>query len=138
MDNQVTVVGYVEHVSETKFVGAKGNPVQEVVVDTGTDFNSLAVIQFFGDQKTALIDGLKAGDAVRITGFVGGRKWVNPQGVTRYFGQIDGVGVERSQAAPAPTPVPQPAPANLPPPTTATPELPLPASNNTQDDDIPF
>ena len=138
MDNQVTVVGYVEHVSEAKFVGAKGNPVQEVVVDTGTDFNSLAVIQFFGDQKTALIDGLKAGDAVRITGFVGGRKWVNPQGVTRYFGQIDGVGVERSQAAPNPTPAPLPAPANLPPPTTATPELPLPSSENTQDDDIPF
>ena len=91
---------------KVKFVG-KDNQVsasfvkRELVVTTAEQYPQHILINFVQD-KCDLLDVLKVGQEVTVSINLRGREWVNPQGETKYFNDIQGWKVkgekENSQA----------------------------------------
>lgn len=102
---------------------------RELVVSTEEQYPQHISINFVQD-KCDLLNNYKAGEAVKVSINLRGREWVNPQGETKYFNDIQGWKIERLQAE---------TPAAAMPPMTAT-EAFEPATNFTEEehDDLPF
>lgn len=91
---------------KVKFIG-KDNQVsasfvkRELVVTTAEQYPQNILINFVQD-KCDLLDVLKVGQEVTVSINLRGREWVNPQGETKYFNDIQGWKVkgekENSQA----------------------------------------
>lgn len=91
---------------KVKFIG-KDNQVsasfvkRELVVTTPEQYPQHILINFVQD-KCDLLDVLKVGQEVTVSINLRGREWVNPQGETKYFNDIQGWKVkgekEESQA----------------------------------------
>lgn len=91
---------------KVKFIG-KDNQVsasfvkRELVVTTAEQYPQHILINFVQD-KCDLLDVLKVGQEVTVSINLRGREWVNPQGETKYFNDIQGWKVkgekEESQA----------------------------------------
>lgn len=91
---------------KVKFIG-KDNQVsasfvkRELVVTTAEQYPQHILINFVQD-KCDLLDVLKVGQEVTVSINLRGREWVNPQGETKYFNDIQGWKVkgekENSQA----------------------------------------
>ncbi len=113
------------------------NPVQQVsasfrkrelVVVTEEQYPQFISINFVQD-KCDLLNNFNVGDEVKVSINLRGREWVNPQGETKYFNDIQGWRVEKMNvAAPAGMPAMPPAEA-FEPATTFTEE---------EHDDLPF
>ena len=102
---------------------------RELVVATEEQYPQFISINFVQD-KCDLLNNYKVGDAVKVSINLRGREWVNPQGETKYFNDIQGWRIEKVQAN-----APQ----------AATPPMPAadafePASNFNEEehDDLPF
>lgn len=76
--------------------------------------------------KCALLDNYQLGSQVEVHFNLRGRAWVNPQGETKYFNQLEAwkLDVVSGQTTPAPV--------------TATPQTPPTDLNGTGSDDLPF
>jgi len=117
------VVGKVKYKSGDIQVSASFKK-SELVVTTDEQYPQHILIEFAQD-KCDLVDPYQIGETVKVSINLRGREWVNPQGETRYFNQIQGWKIERlSVQAPAPT-APQPK--------TFT-----PTTNEDEPDDLPF
>lgn len=62
---------------------------QELVITTQEQYPQDITIQFLQD-KILLLNDFKEGDEVTISFNLLGKKWVNPQGETKYFNSLDG------------------------------------------------
>jgi len=64
-----------------------------LVVATEEQYPQFISINFVQD-KTELLDRFAAGDEVKVSINLRGREWVNPQGETKYFNDIQGWRIE--------------------------------------------
>ena len=67
---------------------------RELVVTTDEAYPQHILINFVQD-KVDLIDKLVIGDNVKVSINLRGREWVNPQGESKYFNDIQGWRVEK-------------------------------------------
>ena len=70
---------------------------RELVVATEEQYPQFISINFVQD-KCDLLNNYNVGDAVKVSINLRGREWVNPQGETKYFNDIQGWRVEKLQA----------------------------------------
>lgn len=84
----------MEVVGKVKFIGAEQEVSasfrkRELVVATEEQYPQFISINFVQD-KTELLDRFTVGDEVKVSINLRGREWVNPQGETKYFNDIQG------------------------------------------------
>ncbi|HEX8577629.1 MAG TPA: DUF3127 domain-containing protein [Flavobacterium sp.] len=102
---------------------------RELVVTTEEQYPQYISMNFVQD-KCDLLNNFRVGEAVKVSINLRGREWVNPQGETKYFNDIQGWKIERlaTEAAPGQTP-----------PMPATPAFePAPDFKEEDHDDLPF
>jgi len=87
------VIGKVKYKSADIQVSASFKK-SELVVTTDEQYPQHILIEFAQD-KCDLIDPYNIGDNVKVSINLRGREWVNPQGETKYFNQIQGWRIER-------------------------------------------
>lgn len=92
------VVGKVKYKSGDIQVSASFKK-SELVVTTDEQYPQHILIEFAQD-KCDLVDPYQIGESVKVSINLRGREWVNPQGETRYFNQIQGWKIERLAGAP--------------------------------------
>ncbi|MCA0349225.1 MAG: DUF3127 domain-containing protein [Bacteroidetes bacterium] len=102
---------------------------RELVVTTEEQYPQYISINFVQD-KCDLLNNYAVGDAVKVSINLRGREWVNPQGETKYFNDIQGWRVEKLQAE---APV-----AGMPPMPPAEAFAPATNFNEEEHDDLPF
>ena len=81
---------------------------RELVVTTEEQYPQYISINFVQD-KCDLLNNYAIGDAVKVSINLRGREWVNPQGETKYFNDIQGWRVEKLQSETAASMPPMPA-----------------------------
>jgi translation initiation factor IF-3 len=90
------VIGKVRVVNAEQQVSASFRK-RELVVATEEQYPQYISINFVQD-KCDLLNGLNVGDAVKVGINLRGREWVDPQGDTKYFNDIQGWRVEKTGA----------------------------------------
>ncbi len=100
----------------------------------GTDYPEYISFQFVQD-KCDLLNDKKEGDAVQVLFNLKGRKWVSPQGETKYFNTLDAWQIHMDKEAPAAAPQ-VPVAAALP--QQAVPEPPVMGTVDDDDLEVPF
>lgn len=123
------VTGKIKVVNPTQQVSASFKK-RELVVATEEQYPQFISINFVQD-KCDLLDNYKVGDAVKVSINLRGREWVNPQGETKYFNDIQGWRIEKMQTE-APS---APGMAPMPP---AEAFAPATNFNEEEHDDLPF
>ncbi|WP_395062166.1 DUF3127 domain-containing protein [Flavobacterium sp.] len=79
---------------------------RELVVATEEQYPQFISINFVQD-KCDILNNFKVGEPVKVAINLRGREWVNPQGETKYFNDIQGWKVDRmASEAPAGAPMP--------------------------------
>ena len=90
------VTGKIKVVNPEQQVSASFRK-RELVVATEEQYPQFISINFVQD-KCDLLNSYNVGDAVKVAINLRGREWVNPQGETKYFNDIQGWRIERLQA----------------------------------------
>ena len=107
------VTGKIKVVNAEQQVSASFRK-RELVVATEEQYPQFISINFVQD-KCDLLNNYNVGEAVKVSINLRGREWVNPQGETKYFNDIQGWRIERLQAEqPATMPAMPPAEAFAP------------------------
>jgi hypothetical protein len=88
------VTGKIKMIDETKTVGAGGFRKRELVVTTEEQYPQHILISFVQD-KCDLLNNYNVGEPVKVSINLRGREWVNPQGETKYFNDIQGWKIEK-------------------------------------------
>jgi single-stranded DNA-binding protein len=95
------VIGRIKVINPEQQVSATFRK-RELVVVTDEQYPQFISINFVQD-KCDLLNAYHPGEEVKVSINLRGREWVNPQGETKYFNDIQGWRVERMAAhAPAP------------------------------------
>ena len=97
------VQGKIKILGETETFGTDFTK-RQLVVTTDEQYPQLISVDFLKD-KCDLLNTYKVGDSVKVSINLGGREWINPQGVAKYFNSITGWRIEKVDNA---TNVPQP------------------------------
>ena len=71
---------------------------RELVVETIEEYPQFISINFVQD-KCDVLNGYKVGDTVTVGINLRGREWVNPQGETKYFNDIQGWKISKTENA---------------------------------------
>lgn len=87
------VIGKIKVLNPEQQVSASFKK-RELVVVTDEQYPQFISINFVQD-KCDLLNSFKAGDQVKVSINLRGREWVNPQGETKYFNDIQGWRVEK-------------------------------------------
>ncbi|WP_284653723.1 DUF3127 domain-containing protein [Flavobacterium terrisoli] len=103
---------------------------RELVVATEEQYPQFISINFVQD-KCDLLNNYNVGEAVKVSINLRGREWVNPQGETKYFNDIQGWRVEKLQPE-------APAAAGMAPMPAAEAFEPATNFNEEEHDDLPF
>jgi single-stranded DNA-binding protein len=122
------VTGKIKVVNAEQQVSASFKK-RELVVATEEQYPQFISINFVQD-KCDLLNNYNVGDAVKVSINLRGREWVNPQGETKYFNDIQGWRIEKLQAE-----VPSAGIAPMPP---AEAFAPATNFNEEEHDDLPF
>lgn len=69
---------------------------QSLVVATEEQYPQFIEINFVQD-KCDLLNSYKVGDNIKVSINLRGREWVNPQGETKYFNDIQGWKIDKSE-----------------------------------------
>lgn len=93
------VIGKIKVLNPTETVGATFKK-RELVVTTEEQYPQNILIEFVQD-KCDILDKYAVGQNVKVSINLRGREWVNPQGGTKYFNQIQGWRIEATSDAPA-------------------------------------
>lgn len=102
---------------------------REVIVATEEQYPQFISINFVQD-KCDMLNNYNVGDAVKVSINLRGREWLNPQGETKYFNDIQGWKIEKTQSeTPATAMVPMP---------PAEAFAPATDFNDEEHDDLPF
>jgi hypothetical protein len=86
MENQVT--GTILVINPTQVVSDKFSK-REIVLTVGSEYPQTVPLQFIQD-KCDVLNSYNVGDEVTIGFNLKGRAWTNPQGETKYFGNLEG------------------------------------------------
>lgn len=86
------VVGKIKVVNAEQVVSASFKK-RELVVTTDEQYPQHILIEFAQD-KCDLLNKYSVGETVKVSINLRGREWVNPQGETKYFNQIQGWRIE--------------------------------------------
>lgn len=126
---EINVIGKVKFVGQEQQV-SPSFVKQELVVTTDEQYPQHILINFTQGNCSQL-DTVKIGDQVNVSVNLKGREWVNPQGETKYFNDIQGWRISSISQAPAQQ---QPAPQQ--------PTMPVNQAtsnfNEEEADDLPF
>src|SRR6187431_1265625 len=98
------VTGKVKVINAAQQVSATFKK-RELVVTTDEQYPQHILIEFNQD-KCDLLDNYRVGQSVKVSINLRGREWINPQGETKYFNQINGWRIEANGVAPAIPPAP--------------------------------
>ena len=90
------ITGKIKVINATQEVSASFKK-RELVVMTDEQYPQHILIEFAQD-KCSVLDSYKIGEEVKVSINLRGREWVNPQGETKYFNQIQGWRIERLSA----------------------------------------
>ena len=71
---------------------------RELVVATNEQYPQFISVKFVQD-KCDVLNGYKVGDNVTVSINLRGREWVNPQGETKYFNDIQGWKISKAEAS---------------------------------------
>ena len=123
------VLGRVKVINPVQQVSASFKK-RELVVTTEEQYPQHILIEFTQD-KTDLLNNYNVGEQVKVSINLRGREWVNPQGETKYFNQIQGWKIEKMQAETASAPQTPPTP-------PAAAFEPATNFNEEEHDDLPF
>lgn len=122
------VTGKIRVINEEQQISATFRK-REMVVTTEEQYPQYISINFIQD-KCDLLNNFNVGDAVKVSINLRGREWVNPQGETKYFNDIQGWKIEKLQ-------VEQPN-AVMPPMPPSEAFAPATNFNEEEHDDLPF
>jgi len=86
------VIGKIKVIGAEQQVSASFKK-RELVVTTAEQYPQHILIEFAQD-KCDLLDNFQEGQEVKVSINLRGREWVNPQGETKYFNQIQGWKIE--------------------------------------------
>ena len=94
------VQGKVKLIGEVKEFGAKGFRKAELILDVTEkpEYPQFVNIDITQD-NTDLLSNYKVGDELKVSVNIGGREWVNPEGVSKYFNSITGWRIEKVEAS---------------------------------------
>ena len=99
------VSGKIKMLGETKTVGTGSFLKRELVITTEEQYPQHILVEFVQD-KCDLLDKVKEGNSVKVSINLRGREWIDPQGVTKYFNQIQGWKIEKLESSePAAQPI---------------------------------
>ena len=87
------VIGKIKYKSGDIQVSASFKK-SELVVTTDEQYPQHILVEFAQD-KCDLIDPYNIGDSVKVSINLRGREWINQQGETKYFNQIQGWKIEK-------------------------------------------
>jgi hypothetical protein len=119
------VQGKIKIIGEVQTFGTDFTK-RQLVVTTEEQYPQVISIDFLKD-KCDLLNGYKVGQDVKVSINLGGREWINPESVAKYFNSVTGWRVEKLETAPA---------ENLPP--TDSFKSDNFVSNDEEPDDLPF
>lgn len=124
------VIGIIKVLNPTQEVSASFKK-RELVITTNESYPQHILIEFAQD-KCDLLNNYQVGQNVKVSINLRGREWVNPEGVTKYFNQIQGWRIEKDGDE-------QPHP-QVPPPHQQEPSSSAPATEFKEEehDDLPF
>ena len=89
-----------EVIGKIKFIGAEQQvsasfKKRELVVTTDEQYPQHILIEFAQD-KCSLLDNIQINEDVTVHINLRGREWVNPQGETKHFNQIQGWKIDKN------------------------------------------
>ena len=86
MSKPLSIEGWtVVSVGQTQTIGSNGFQKRELVItDNAKEYPQYRMIEAIKD-KCADLDNISKGDKVTVNFWYEGRKWINPQGVVKYF-----------------------------------------------------
>ena len=88
------VLGKVKLINPTQEVSASFKK-RELVVTTDEQYPQHILIEFAQD-RCSLLDNIQINEDVIVHINLRGREWVNPQGETKYFNQIQGWKIDKN------------------------------------------
>lgn len=91
------VTGKIKVIANTQEV-SENFKKRELVVTTDEQYPQHILIEFAQD-KCDILDKYKIGQEVKVSINLRGREWTNPQGEVKYFNQIQGWRIERTDTA---------------------------------------
>ena len=92
------VVGKIKVVGELETFPS-GFTKKLLVVTTDDQYPQNIGIEFMKD-KVDLLNGYAVGQDVKVSINLGGREWINPEGVAKYFNSVTGWRIEKAEGAP--------------------------------------
>ena len=92
------VVGKIKVVGELETF-ASGFTKKLLVVTTDDQYPQNIGIEFMKD-KIDLLNNYAVGQDVKVSINLGGREWINPEGVAKYFNSVTGWRIEKAEGAP--------------------------------------
>jgi hypothetical protein len=92
------VQGKIKIIGEVQTFGTDFTK-RQLVVTTEEQYPQVISIDFLKD-KCDLLNGYKVGQDVKVSINLGGREWINPEGVAKYFNSVTGWRVEKLETAP--------------------------------------
>jgi hypothetical protein len=117
--------GKIKMIGKTQSIGDNGFRKRELVVTTDEQYPQHILIEFV-QYNCDLLNSTTVGQSVTVGINLRGREWVNPQGETKYFNQIQGWKISKLGASEN---------------SASLPETPFPMINdlkNGNDDGLPF
>lgn len=90
------IKGKVHFIAEVKTISDKFRN-RELVIETSESYPQFIPIQAVND-RVSLYNGLSVGDSISVSVNVRGRKWVSPQGDTKYFISLEAWRIEVTSA----------------------------------------
>ena len=91
------VIGKIKVKGETQTFGS-GFTKRELVVTTDEQYPQMIAIDFVKD-NCAVLDKYSVGQDVKVSINLGGREWINPEGVAKYFNSLTGWRIEKVEGA---------------------------------------
>lgn len=88
------IIGRIKMIGATVQVSASFKK-RELVITTDEQYPQMILTEFNQD-KCDILDGYKEGESVKVSINLRGREWINPEGVAKYFNQIQGWRIERT------------------------------------------
>lgn len=96
------ILGKIKVINQTQNVSATFKK-RELVVSTNEQYVQHILIEFAQD-KCDILDNYQVGQNVKVGINLRGREWVNPQGETKYFNQIQGWNISKDESNPSSEP----------------------------------
>jgi translation initiation factor IF-3 len=87
------VIGKIKVIGTTQEVNASFKK-RELVVTTEEQYPQHILIEFAQD-KCSVLDSYKLNENVKVSINLRGREWTNPEGVVKYFNQIQGWRIDK-------------------------------------------